>query len=163
MSVAQFPAQRSARLGPETRPDIVGTAAQQQIEALALRGHDGLPSGGASIGRCPVAVGEIAVISGVLDHAVQRDVLDDFELPHLSLRVLGFESRRTSFPRLGPPKTESLHFLQSEFMETEPSLHSVRMGSALLAGRGAEALGAAGAVVPAPDGLACTYSSFLFP
>src|SRR6266571_364307 len=77
------------RLWPEARPDIVGATAKQQIEALALRGDDCVPASGRSIGRGPVAVGEIAVIGGVLDHAVQRDVFDDFELSHLSLRVLG--------------------------------------------------------------------------
>ena len=41
-------------------------------------------------GRTPFAVGEIAVIGGGLDHAVQRDVFHDFELSHLSLRVLVF-------------------------------------------------------------------------
>ena len=51
---------------------------------------------------------------------------------------------------------EPLHFLQSEFMETEPSLHSVRMGSTFFAGRRAAALGAAGGVVVASDDLACT-------
>src|SRR6266705_1183230 len=73
------------RLWPVARPDIVGATAKQQIEALALRGDDCVPAGGAPLGRGPVAVGEIAVIGGVLDHAVQRDVFDDFELSHLSL------------------------------------------------------------------------------
>src|SRR5207253_7456582 len=76
------------RLGPEARPDIVGATAKQQIEALALRGEDCISTSGGPIGRGPVAVGEIAVIGGVLDHAVQRDVFDDFELSHLSLRVV---------------------------------------------------------------------------
>jgi hypothetical protein len=57
-----------------------------------MRGHDRLPASGGSIGRGPVAVGEIAVFTGDLDHAVQRDVFDDFELSHLSLRVQGLES-----------------------------------------------------------------------
>src|SRR5256885_2669042 len=73
------------RLWPVARPDIVGATAKQQIEALALRGDDCVPASGRSIGRGPVAVGEIVVIGGVLDHAVQRDVFDDFELSHLSL------------------------------------------------------------------------------
>jgi hypothetical protein len=77
------------RLWPEARPDIVGAMAKQQIEALALRGEDCISANGGPIGRGPVAVGEIIVIGGVLDHAVQRDVFDDFELSHLSLRVLG--------------------------------------------------------------------------
>src|SRR6266852_6789204 len=70
------------RLWPEARPDIVGATAKQQIEALALRGDDCVPARGRSIGRGPVAVGEIAGIGGVLDHAVERDVFDDFELSH---------------------------------------------------------------------------------
>src|SRR4029078_9893275 len=76
------------RLWPEARPDIVGATAKQQIEAIALRGEDCLPASGTAIGRGPVAVGKIAVIGGMLDHAVERDVFDDFELSHLSLRVL---------------------------------------------------------------------------
>src|SRR6266487_3772391 len=79
------------RLWPEARPDIVGATAKQQIEALALRGHDCLPTGGGPIGCGPVAVGEIAVIAGVLDHTVQRDVFEDFECSRLSLSVLRLE------------------------------------------------------------------------
>src|SRR5438132_13229188 len=75
------------RLWPVARPDIVGATAKQQIEALAMRGEDFVAASGGSIGRGPVAVGEIAAIGGVLDHAIQRDVFDDFELSHLSLRV----------------------------------------------------------------------------
>ena len=38
--------------------------------------------------RClPVAIREIAAFAGVLDHTVQRDALDDFELSHWNLRV----------------------------------------------------------------------------
>src|SRR5438128_7462441 len=85
------------RLWPEARPDIVGAAAKQQIEALALRGEDFVPASGGPIGRGPVAVGEIAVIGGVLDHAVQRDVFDDLELSHLSLRVLGCQQTRSRY------------------------------------------------------------------
>src|SRR5258706_9502531 len=79
------------RLWPEARPDIVSATAKQQIEALALRGHDCLATSGGPIGCGPVAVGEIAVIAGVLDHAVQRDVFDDLERSHLSLSVLRLE------------------------------------------------------------------------
>src|SRR5256714_14296864 len=71
------------RLWPEARPEIVGATAKQQIEPLALRGEDCVPASGCSLGRGPVAVGEIVVIGGVLDHAVQRDVFEDFELSHL--------------------------------------------------------------------------------
>src|SRR5216683_47501 len=77
------------RLWPEARPDIVGATAKQQIEALAMRGEDCISAGRGPIGRGPVAVGKIAVIGGVLDHAVQRDVFHDSELSHWSLLVLG--------------------------------------------------------------------------
>ena len=77
------------RLWPEARPHIVGATAKQQIEALALRGDDCVPASGGPIGRGPVAVGEIAVFVGGLDHAVQRDVFDDFELSHGVLFFLG--------------------------------------------------------------------------
>jgi hypothetical protein len=56
-----------------------------------LRGDNCIPASGGPIGRGPVAVGETAVFAGDLDHAVQRDVFDDFELFDLSLRVLGLE------------------------------------------------------------------------
>src|SRR2546421_8016908 len=80
------------RLWPVARPDVVGATAKQQIEALALRGDDCVPTSGGPIGRGPVAVGEIAVIVGVLDHAVQRDVFEDFELSHLifTFSISGF-------------------------------------------------------------------------
>src|SRR4029077_422160 len=77
------------RLWPEARPDIVGATAKQQIEALAIRSENCISASGGPIGRGPVAVGEIAVIGGVLDHAVQGDMFANFELSHLSLRVLG--------------------------------------------------------------------------
>src|SRR6266516_1310943 len=44
------------RLWPEARPDIVGATAKQQIEALALHGHDCLPTSGSPIGCGPVAL-----------------------------------------------------------------------------------------------------------
>src|ERR1044072_7715195 len=37
------------RLRPEARPDIVGATAEQQVEALTLRGEDCIPAGGGSI------------------------------------------------------------------------------------------------------------------
>jgi hypothetical protein len=56
--------QRAAwRLWPEARPDIVGATAKQQIEALAIRSEDCISASGGPIGRGPVAVGEIAVIT----------------------------------------------------------------------------------------------------
>src|SRR5258705_4030441 len=87
------------RLWPEARPDIVGATAKQQIEALALRGDDCISASGGPIGRGPVAVGEIAVIGGVLDHAVQRDVFDDFELSHW----VSVFSRNGSWPTVCRP------------------------------------------------------------
>src|SRR5882672_1953684 len=70
------------RLWPEARPDIVGATAKQQIEPLAMRGEDCISPSRAPIGRGPVAVGEIAAIGGVLNHAVQRDMFHDLDLSH---------------------------------------------------------------------------------
>ena len=53
------------RLRPEARPDVVGATAEQQIEALAIRGEDCISASGGPIGRGPVAVGEIAVIGAI--------------------------------------------------------------------------------------------------
>src|SRR6267378_3444242 len=80
------------RLWPEARPEIVGATTKQQVEALALRGSDRIPASGTPIGRGPVAVGEIAVIGGVLDHAVQRNVFHDLQLSHLSSAGVGKRS-----------------------------------------------------------------------
>src|ERR1700680_4544655 len=77
-----IPYRAAGRLPPGDRPDIVGATAKQQIKALAMRGHHQLPAGGGPIGRGPVAVRKVAVIGGVLDHAVERDVFDDLELSH---------------------------------------------------------------------------------
>ncbi len=71
------------RLGPEARPVVVGAAAQQEIEALAIRGKHRIAASGGPVGCAPVAVGEVVVIAGVLDDAIQRDVFDDFEFSHL--------------------------------------------------------------------------------
>src|SRR5580704_2378754 len=49
-----------------------------------MRGEEFIPASGGPIGHGPLSVGEI-VFAGGLDHAVQRDVFHDFELPHLSL------------------------------------------------------------------------------
>src|ERR1700756_2238740 len=73
------------RLWPVARPEIVGATAKQQIEALAMRGRDCIPASGGPIGRGPVAVGEIAVLAGDLDHAVKRDVFEDLDLSHETL------------------------------------------------------------------------------
>src|SRR6185437_1589061 len=81
--------QRTARgLGPETGPDVVGVPTEEEIEGLAMRGEDHLSCGGIAIGAGPSAVGVIAVFvgaAGSLDHAVQRNMFDDFELPHFEL------------------------------------------------------------------------------
>src|SRR5947208_3833896 len=61
----------------------VATTAKQQIEALAIRGKNCIPASGSPIGRRPVTVGEIAVVGGALDHAIQRNVSHDFELSNL--------------------------------------------------------------------------------
>src|SRR4029077_19320695 len=53
-----------------------------QIEVLAMRREDCISASGGPIGRGPIAVEEIVVIGGVLDHAVQRDVFEKFELSH---------------------------------------------------------------------------------
>src|ERR1700722_4103257 len=57
------------RLWPEARPGIVGATAKQQIEAPAMRSNDFISARRGPIGRGPVAVGEIAVIAGDLDHS----------------------------------------------------------------------------------------------
>jgi hypothetical protein len=86
---------RTARcLWPEARPHIVGAAAEQQIEAPAMRGEEFIPASGGPIGHGPVSVGE-TVFAGGLDHSVQRDVLDDLELSYLSLRFLAAPCRLT--------------------------------------------------------------------
>ena len=59
------------------------------FQHLAMRGEDFVPASGGPMGCGPVAVEEIVIIGGVLDHAVQRDVFDDFELSQLILYVLG--------------------------------------------------------------------------
>jgi len=82
------------RLWPEARPDIVGATAKQQIEAPAILREHRIPASGGPIRRGPVAVGKIAVIGGMLDHAVQRDVFDDCELSHsLLLSSVGIGKR----------------------------------------------------------------------
>src|SRR5262245_38550588 len=76
------------RRWPEARPGIVGATAKHQIEDLAMLGQDCVPASGGPIGRGPVAVGEVAVVAGDLDHTVQGDVFDDLERSHLSPHVL---------------------------------------------------------------------------
>src|ERR1700692_3711300 len=84
---------RTARsLWPEARPDIVGSTAKQQIEATAIRGENCISASGGPIGRGPVAVGEIAVIGGALNHAVQRDMFHDPDFPHDVSFGTGFQA-----------------------------------------------------------------------
>src|SRR5580698_7756536 len=52
-----------------------------------MSGEEFIPDRGGPIGHGPLRVGEI-VFAGGLDRAVQRHVFHDFELSHLSLRVL---------------------------------------------------------------------------
>src|SRR5258705_7731729 len=47
--IEAVPYRTARRLWPEARPDIVGATAKQQIEALAMCGHDCVPAGGAPI------------------------------------------------------------------------------------------------------------------
>ena len=69
------------RLGPETRPYIVGAPAKQHIEVGAMRREKRMPPSETSMGRGPVGLREI-IFAGGLDHAVQRDVFHDRELSH---------------------------------------------------------------------------------
>src|SRR5262249_45682660 len=70
--------------GPETRPCIVGAAAKQQVATPAVSLDHHRQPGRAAIRRGPVAVWEVvfARTAGHLDHAVQRDMLEDPELAH---------------------------------------------------------------------------------
>jgi hypothetical protein len=84
-----------------------------------MRGERCIPARRSPIGRGPFAVREIAVVGGILDHAVQRDVFDDFEL--LSLRVprlaslLGVRGGRASF---------SQHGIELGHRRAEPFFHA---------------------------------------
>jgi hypothetical protein len=74
-------------LRPETRPEIVGSAAKQRIEALAVCRKDCRRPSRAAIGCGPVAVGVVVVFTRAvnLDYGVHRDVFENFEF--FSLRV----------------------------------------------------------------------------
>src|SRR5437773_2356855 len=85
--VAAFRAVRQGtlrRLRPETRPQIVGSAAKQQIEGFAVHCGDHREPLRCAIRRGPVAVCEVAVARtvGNLDNGVQRNMFHDFELAH---------------------------------------------------------------------------------
>ena len=55
-----------------------------------MRGEEFIPASGRPVGQGSLSVEEI-VFAGGLDHSVERDVLHDFELSYLSLRVLELE------------------------------------------------------------------------
>src|SRR5437764_9585103 len=55
------------RLRPEPRPHVVGATAEQQIEALAMRGEHRISTGRSPIARGPVDVGE-TIFARRLDH-----------------------------------------------------------------------------------------------
>lgn len=72
---------------PIAGPDIVGAAAQQQIEGLAVRGEDRLADGWIAMRDGPAAVGIVAVFVGAatsLDHAIERHVFEDFDFAHMA-------------------------------------------------------------------------------
>ena len=72
-------------LRPKSAEDVIGPAAEEQIEGFALSRDDGLSRSLVVTRRRPSAVGTVAVFvrsTGSLDHAVQRDVLDDLDLSH---------------------------------------------------------------------------------
>src|ERR1044072_4462279 len=50
-----------------------------------MGGVHGVPALGGPVRHGPLAVREVAVVGGMLDYPVQRDVLDDLQLPHLPL------------------------------------------------------------------------------
>src|SRR5262245_3143179 len=75
-------------------PNIVGSAAQQQIERLAVSRHDGLSPCGVGMRRRSSAVLEAVTCiflrpAGGLNHAVQRDVFDDLDLSHAVSFITG--------------------------------------------------------------------------
>jgi hypothetical protein len=74
------------------RPDIVSAPAEQEIEGLAMRRKYRLSRGGIAIRRCPSAVWVVAIFvraAGSLDHSVERNMFDDFELSHLQSPYAG--------------------------------------------------------------------------
>src|SRR5207253_2867221 len=89
---------------PVRGPHVVGAAPDQRVVALAVRLEHEVPPLGAPVWRTPVRVWE-PVLRRVLDHAVQRHVVDDLELSHLRLPSVstiagadGAESRISSAP-----------------------------------------------------------------
>ena len=75
---------------PITAPDIIGSAAQQQIEVVAVSRRDRRSPFGVVMRRHPSAVREAATAiffrtTGALNHAVQRDLFDDSDLSYSGL------------------------------------------------------------------------------
>src|SRR3954467_15085330 len=84
---------------PVAGPDIVGPAAKQQIEAPALRSDYGVCDGRVEIPHRPSAMRVVAVFvpsAGRLDHAVERDLLDDPDLSHLMFHGISNRPRSES-------------------------------------------------------------------
>src|SRR4030095_6824292 len=69
---------------PKAAPDIVGSTTQQEIEIVAVSRDDGLSSFGVVMRRRPSAVAVVVFLrpAGALNHSVQRDVFENFELSH---------------------------------------------------------------------------------
>src|SRR5690606_12306924 len=79
---------RTILLRPVPGPDVVRAPPEQQVKPLAVRGIDRLSYGRIRVRERPAAMAEAAVAiflrpAGPLDHTVQRDVLDDPDLPHV--------------------------------------------------------------------------------
>ena len=69
---------------PKAAPDVVGSAAQQQIEIVAVSRDDGRSHLGVVVRRGPATVTVVIFLrtAGALNHAVQRDMFDDPNLSH---------------------------------------------------------------------------------
>ena len=55
----------------------------------------------------PVAVAEVVAVGGVLDHAVKRDVLDDFQFSHMISSASGLEFDAAGMARKSPSLKDS--------------------------------------------------------
>ena len=78
---------------PKAAPDMVRSAAQQQIKNLTVSRDDGRSSIRVGMRPRPSAVGIrwVLVRAGGLNHAVQRDVFDDRDLSHrVSFNLVSF-------------------------------------------------------------------------
>src|SRR5215475_2709607 len=72
---------------PKATEDIVGSTTQQQIESVAVCRNNGFSCSSVVMRRRPSAVFETVTCiflwaAGRLDHAVQRDMLDDPDFSH---------------------------------------------------------------------------------